>query len=87
MPPQTEKQKMLHTGLARGITGGAAAKVTKRKRVATTLNDKDNVDPYGTKTVRSRVSGLQKAVMIAEHVGQVTSGPRKEGLTVRVLSV
>jgi len=45
MLTQTEKQKMFHTVLARGATR-SGGKVTKRKRVATTLDDKDNVDPH-----------------------------------------
>ena len=72
MSPQTEKQKVFHKGLARGTTQGAAVKSQKRKRVATTLDDKDNVyqckeNPYENSAFTCQ--WYAESGMIAEHVG------------------
>ena len=74
-PPQTEKQTILHKRLARGTTKErTAAKVTKRKRVATTLDDKDNVDQTKENPYETRAFACQwyaESGMIAEHVREV----------------
>ena len=74
MPPQTEKRKIIRKRLARGTTR-SGGKVTKRKPVATTLDDKDNVEQRKENPYENRAYTCQwyaESGMIAEHVNKVS---------------
>jgi hypothetical protein len=73
-PLRLRSKRLYHKGLAR-VTTKEWRQVTKRKRVATTLDDKDNVDqrkenPYGIRAFTCQ--WYAESGLISEHVGEVS---------------
>ena len=89
-PLRLRSKKIFHKGLARGTTQlkRSGGKVTKRKWVATTLDDKDNVDQRKENPYENRAFTCQW-ICRKRYDCRTCGGsePRKEGLTVRILSV
>jgi hypothetical protein len=88
-PLKLRSRKILSQRVSeRNHRGAGGGKVTKRKRVATTLDDKDNVDQRKENLYENRA--FTCPVVCRKRCDCRACGgsePRKEGLTVRILSV